>query len=229
MLKRKAPSQTGRPSKRKWNPPRKKQPSLAAKVERLIKAQEIKFFDTATSQTPVAATGNIVSSSLCLVQQGDTSSSRDGKRITLKGLYFKGTSRLPAATSGSSSADLIRVVIYLDKQSNGAAATIANIFSTTDINSFRNVDNSKRFVILYDEVKKLQAAGVGTGATPNTVTGEDLVYWKAYVPFTEFPLNYDASTGAITDLTSGNIGVAAFSELGLANLNFNARLRFVDL
>lgn len=224
MKRSRAPSQLKSAKRRRlpFKAPRQKK-SLAAKVNALIKEQEIKNFDTNVSAAAAATGGTISSSSLCLVQQGDTNADRDGKKIACKGLSIRGyCTLLPHATQSS---DYARVVVYVDKQCNGAAATIAELFSTADIQTHNNPDNSNRFRILKNEIFVMNRTAFES--TVGNLLQEVLAPFEWFIPLKDLPVLYDASTGAITDLTSNNIGVATFSEHGFAQVQYQARLKFV--
>lgn len=222
-MKRKAPSSTGRRTKPYAKKPSGK--SLAAKVDGLLRTREKKFFDT-TGSSAISTSGSVLLSSLALVQQGDGATNRDGRKINATYISLKGTWTLPEESPTTApGSDVCRFIVYMDSQCNGAAATFTELFASADLLAHNNLNNSKRFKILCNDVAVLNVGALyGSGATWNEVN----YYFEKFIRLDDVVIQYDASTGAITDLTANNFGVAAITENGKGVLNVNCRLRFVD-
>lgn len=129
--------------------------SLAKKVNILAKkckdADEKKFFDTALGFAPSNALSIPATGQLSLIPQNDTQSGRDGRKAVVSSIYVHGEVEITGGTLTRSDYGCIYVV--LDKQANGAAATVANadtgIFTTADIaTANRTLANVDRFQIL---------------------------------------------------------------------------------
>lgn len=187
---------------------------------------ELKFFDTALTETQFATTAAVSFPSLNLIPQGVTESTRVGRKCTIKKLHlnFRLTKDASATLAGT---DTVRVIVYVDKQANGAAATAADILEvTTDTFSYRNLANVNRFRILKDIKYQLNAqAAAGDGTTNSSV-----VYGKYYqcsVPL-DLPIEFDSTTGAITEIKSNNIGILMIDENAGSDLKGRARVRFYD-
>lgn len=117
-------------------------------------------------------------------------------------------------------------MVYWDKQSNGAAATVANLLAGTDINEFRNLQQTGRFRTLHDKIYTLSAtAGSGNGTTSKF--GKQVRRFKVNKNVV-IPLTFDGNAGAITDLTTNNLGVMVISESSYAYIKYKWRLRFSD-
>jgi len=186
---------------------------------------EKKFFDTAKALTTVANTGTILNSSLNLIVQGATESNRVGRKVVLRNIYFHGSVSLPATNVDSETSEIIRVIVYCDKQTNGAAATVTDILKDADYRSFRNLANQERFVILKDKFYDLNASCQST-VTAQT-TGDFGYHIKMYKKL-DIPLEFSGATGAITELKSNNIGIMAISEAGVGEINYICRVRYSD-
>jgi len=190
---------------------------------------EVKFLDnTDVNTSPIATTGSILNSgSLNLIAQGTDENERIGRKCTLKSIHLRGNFFLPADTDLDNS-DYARLILYWDRQANGAAATAANIMERTDINSFRNLSNTGRFVILADITEELniQAASGDGGANNDTGRVEKCFTINKKV---NIPLEFDSTAGAITELRSNNVGVLCFSNHAEAGVIFDARVRFTDM
>ncbi len=122
--------------------------------------------------------------------------------------------------------DTIRVILYWDKQANGATATVTGILESDDFQSFNNLANKNRFVILMDRMHAITASvGAGNG-TANDAGGNQENY--SFYKSCEIPIEYDAGTGAITEQRSNNIGVLLVGKQGFAGFFSKMRLRFTD-
>ncbi len=122
--------------------------------------------------------------------------------------------------------DTMRTMVILDKQCNGANPTVAQVLASTDIDSYRNLQLSGRFTVLLDRTTDINTMGLaGDGAANDSapISRSFSFYKKCNVP-----LEFDASTGAITDLTTNNIFVLLISELGQSSWQAGCRVRFSD-
>lgn len=189
-------------------------------------AGESKFFDTAFTTTAISAAGVITNASLNLIPQGVTESTRIGRKSILTSVHFRGRMIHDVATSGATASDIVRFIVYIDKQCNGATAAILDILETTDIRSFRNLANSERFQILYDKqtpISAMSGAGNGTSDEFGAVTKNLLINRKL-----NLPLEFSSTTGAITEIRSNNLGVLAITQSGLILVQYNCRVRFSE-
>lgn len=188
-------------------------------------AVEKKYFDTTKGSATPAATGTILNLSLNLIPQGTTESSRIGRKVIVTNLYLHGQMILPTTNDETATSDTLRLIVYIDKQANGATATIGDLLQTTDWRSFRNLSNQERFVFLKDKYYDLNAT-VNCSATTQT-TGDFAFHFKCYKKL-DLPIEFSSTTGAITEIKSNNIGVACISEGGVAQINYIARIRYTD-
>lgn len=197
-------------------------------VQRLPSGEK-KFFDTAFAETIVASTGAITNLSLNLIPQGVTESTRIGRKCTVKSVHLHGEFKFPNSAVAGSTADRMRLIVYQDKQANGATATVADILDSTVgtvIDSFRNLSETGRISILHEQSCDLSAQ---SGGAPNGVEnfGEVKKTFKINKVL-NMPLEFSAGTGAIAEIRSNNIGVLAVTEAGLMTLQYTARVRFSD-
>ena len=56
-----------------------------------------------------------------------------------------------ASTNSSAASNLVRIIVYLDRQCNGAAAGVTDLLESASYLSFRNLANQSRFKFLYDK------------------------------------------------------------------------------
>ena len=189
---------------------------------------EDKFFDTAVTVSSVATAGEIGEDSLLTISQGVGESQRVGRAVTLTHIHGRIRVELPISTVSSSTHDTLRVILYLDEQTNGATATVGNLLEVADYQSFENLANSARFKILHDKVTTINAlTGGGNGTT------EDYGAVSKNYEFNlrcSIPIVWDntTNTGVISTMRVNNIGLLLISEAALVNFESNWRVRFED-
>lgn len=221
MYKRKLKRATSRVSK-------KRRSSVAFRGRYASSGAEMKYFDTLIGdQSLSATTGLILAPSLNLMQQGNGETDRIGRKCVIQSVHIKMRVRQAAATSTVTTDNLVRIMVYHDKQSNGGPATAALLLTTDDILSFRNLQTTGRFRILYDTTRAVYTPLSGNGTA--SVSGEKQLYVKMNKKC-NIPLEFDASTGAISDLTTNNIGIAVWIQDTAPAVVFqvSARVRFSD-
>jgi len=162
--------------------------------------REWKFFDTIFSSndfiTDVSLPTN--GAQLCLIPQGVGQSERLGRKICIRRIQMRIWSNDNNAASGGSTGYVSTLYLVLDKQCNGAAAGVLDVFTTTTYETFMlNLDNLDRFVLL--KVFPMSADSVGS----------EFVYpGVVCVSFdVRIPIEYDSSfsTGALTTIRSNNL------------------------
>ncbi len=163
---------------------------------------------------------------LLTIPQGTTEAERIGRKITITSIHMYAILSLNPQIDLQKGSELYRVIIFQDKQANGALPVTLDLLETTFVESFRNLANSSRFTFLYDEFHTLNAhAGAGNGTSNTTV--------NMFAPHIQFhkecsiPIEYDnqETTGLINTIRSNNIGLLLLSFTGSLGA-FDARLRF---
>ncbi len=193
------------------------------------KAPELKFHDIDIDDAGIATNGTIIEDSCNGIAQGVTEVQRIGRKCTIKNINWRFAFILPNSASESLGDETVRLILYLDKQANGAAATATDILESDDFQSFNNLANKSRFRTLMDRTYDLNAqAGMGNGTANDTASFsiQDTFFKKCNIP-----IEFDSTTGAITEVRSNNIGVLLLSRDGSntsASFESKMRLRFSD-
>lgn len=189
--------------------------------------QELKFFDTSNSfffdnTGEVPATGQ-----LALIPQGDTESTRDGRMAYIKSIQIQGYMQFdPAAAADASVVAYLWLV--LDKQCNGAAATLSDVVVTQGTSemgrALPNLANSQRFTVLKKWTVPFNTMSGVSGAY-NTMIKNVSFYKKCNIPIV-----YSSTTGAIGEIRSNNLFFLAGLVGGddIASFTGQTRLRFLD-
>lgn len=185
---------------------------------------EVKFWDVAQANFSPLTTGNI-KQTLIDIPDGTNESSRLGRKALIKSLNFHCNCIMPAVTSGAASYDRIRFIVWLDKQSNGAAPLATDILETADIYSFNNLANSQRFKILKDAFFDMGGVGGGAPSGAAYVLGASNETKNFYLKCS-IPVEYNGTTGALGEIRSNNIGCLLISEANRGTIGYTCRVRF---
>jgi len=196
---------------------------------------EKKFFDVALGNTSIATTGTVYVSSINKVTQGNGESQMLGKKITIKSIQIRLRAIAPYdedVIGAIESTGTVRVCLFLDKQCNGAAATIADVFETATALGMLNMENSKRFRLLKEWIITINQ-NIGSYYQGGQVV--DAAPASKYVKFykkcnirIDFSPEASAGTRAITEIKSNNLFMMAFSQDKTINLNGRSRIRYCD-
>lgn len=184
-------------------------------------APEAKWHDVNVNSTMNAA-GVILPMSL--IPQGSTDQQRDGRRCILVHLGFR-FEIFMNSSAGMGAADISRVLIVQDKQTNGALAVVTDVLDEADYQSHYNLTNEDRFKILWDKTWEVSIlAGAGNGTTNLSGERRIAVEWFHH---TRIPMEFSAATGAITEITSNSIFILHISSAAETVLSGKWRTRFV--
>lgn len=189
-------------------------------------APELKYKDTAQAFTAPGTTGAITSSTLCSMVEGNTDQTRIGNKITVKSVMIRGRARMASTNNVANTADTMRIIVYIDRQANGAAATVTDILASADWRSFNNLDNTDRFYTLCEETICMQIGG----GVPSVGYLFGVANSEFFLKKTKLNLDvkYKGNAGTIADIASANIGVLAITAGGFADLEYIARIKYTD-
>jgi len=190
---------------------------------------EKKYFDTAFVAANIPSTGAFTIS-WNLIPQGTSKNQRIGNKCTLVNINFHGTLALNNGAASPASGAKVRWIVFIDKQANGALpANISDLIqtmpgATTDINSFRNMDNVDRFIILKDKTYIINPS-TATTVPDNAVTIRELKMNKKC----SVPLEFSSTTGAITEIRSNNVTCLFICDpTNAMNFSGTTRVKFSD-
>lgn len=186
---------------------------------------EMKFFDTVMSSAPIDTTGENIQA-LNLIPQGVTESTRVGRKCTIKRITMKGFLRWdPAMNAASYGTSHIRLALVLDKQANGAAPDYTDVYETNSVLSPRNLANVGRFKVL-----KCWQLNPAEGQFISTAVACPLTPIE-FNKKVDIPLEFNSTTGAITEIRSNNLVLMAISNVGddVHLLSAYWRVSFTDM
>lgn len=191
----------------------KRAPSQAAKIAKLqkqvnsmIKDREIKSFDTALAFN-IDGTGEIpATGQLCLIPQGATAETRNGAKCVIKSIQIRASIGMVPAAAGTASSTA-HMFIVQDRMCPAAAATVAQVFTSTNLAlALRNITNYSRFTILKHWWKTFTPTSGATGNYNNEQ------YAFEFYKKVNIPLEFNATAGAVTELTRNNIFIIAGTD-----------------
>lgn len=124
-------------------------------------------------------------------------------------------------------------MVVWDKQCNGATATVDGaggpMETASNINSFRNLENSSRFVLLHDKTYNLNA--YGAASTAGTFAfAEVKKNFSINLPKLNIPLEFSGATGGLTEIRSNNLLTIAITDEGTnaPTVEYISRIRYKD-
>ncbi len=190
--------------------------------------QELKFFDVVIADSIVSSTGAIFPS-INLIAQGVGEEQRIGRKIIIRSIAARFEITLPALDAQAtfnSGGDIVRIIIFKDKQANGASAAVLDILETATYDSYRNLANKDRFEILRDRwftLNRLSSMNdsISTGSFPLVIR------WFATYIKIDCPIQFSGTGGTIDEIESNNISYLYISAKGKAGIAVQCtRLRY---
>ncbi len=165
---------------------------------------ESKFHETTLTLQAINDVGEILLNTILIVAEGFNESTRIGRKIYVTRAMFRGKISMTASTGFKITQTRVRIIVYLDTQTNGTAAGVLEIFKDGSINSFRNLGFSHRFQILHDRIYTLRnniTSGTAAEATFTTATADMTcnIYLKGAWPIY---YNSDLTTGVLSTIES---------------------------
>lgn len=184
------------------------------------------FTTTWTTMEPAASVECISA-----VAQGDTESTRDGRVYHINSIHVQGRFHRAAAESVTNPGDdlMCRVVIVLDKQTNGTQLTPTQVMLATTDNwdSFRNLQFTKRFQVLYDRKVVLKAFTTNEGGINLFATDDSSKQWRFNHTFkTPLRVTCSSTEAAVASFTDNSIHVIGCASATTALLSYNSRIRY---
>ena len=179
---------------------------------------EKKWFDSTQSSLTPNAGGAFVVAGMTSVDDGTEDFERVGAKINITAVQYHLEASLDAAETGS---NLVRVILFCDKQSNGSAPTVTAILQNNDFLSFRNLDNLQRFDILDDTVLELNASAGVSG----TLIGDSV--YKGVYKKVDYVASFASGAGAVP--LTNNLGMLVIAKNTNGTYAVRSRIRFTDI
>jgi len=191
---------------------------------------EKKYHDIHRERTDLNA-GVVVQ--LTEIKQGTGDTERIGNKIIIKNINVRFRFKLNNAVNRGSA---FRMMLVQDLQCNGTEATEADlldgyydeadppVFQPPGLQSFRNLDNDERFKVLYDKFTTLNHDLVTSGGASDQAQSPV----KKINKKCNIQINYNNTTGALSEIRSNNLFLFIFSDLEDGTVIIDARLKYTD-
>ncbi len=193
---------------------------------------ELKFHDIDWDEAAADFSAGVISntSSLVLIGQGVTESTRIGRKCVIRSIGWRAQlERQAVSSTGIAASEVIRLIIVQDKQANGAAPTVTGtggLLESANFQSFNNLNNKSRFRVLYDKtftLNTLAAAGDGT-ANDSGAVQRSFSFFKDV----NIPMEYSgtANPSVIGEVRTNNVFGIMISESGNSTVALDSKFRF---
>lgn len=207
-----------------------------------FRSSEVKTVDTVFSAVNMNTTTAFVN--LNVPATGTAFYNRIGNEILMKSLHIIGVVNRNGVSPVTAQFEVLRCVLYYDKQSNGANPTVGDILTSFDnagstgtvpqIYAHTNPNNFDRFKIIADWrwlIPWNDSVGLTNGIASNLKTDQQFTINK-YIKLRGLLTRFKASTPGIGDISSGALSMVFLGSAPATSaaycFNGSARLRFLD-
>ncbi len=199
---------------------------------------ELKFFDATKGSTAMATAWTSIQpaagDALSVPAIGTGESQRDGRVFTIRSIFLKGLISMVVSESATAPLDdqTYRLVLVWDTQTNGAAITATDVMdagATTDVNSFRNLQNSKRFIVLHDTgTRRIARTSQTNEGAVNLFAGPSVfIPWKMNKAFKDgIKVRTIGTTANVTSISDNSIALIGIASSTAVFINYESRCRF---
>lgn len=183
---------------------------------------ELKVTDTATVVAAVTQAG--VVSLLNGTATGTDYTNRTGRKMITKSVLIRLfiNTNLVSAQQG----DVVRVIIFVDKQSNGALPAVADVLNTATYAEPMNLNNRDRFIIIRDTIFTMSPAVYAAAAL---TAGAPVTRMAKHYKKVSFETIFSGTTNGIASIASGSLCILYISQFAsVSTITYNVRTRFID-
>lgn len=179
---------------------------------------EIKTYNQAPSGNITPGTGGTMTGGLCnAITQGDGDNQREGNVIHIKKLSF-------LFTAFDTVPSLVRVIVFIDRQSNGSTPTVTDVLdSASYLSQFSELTvvghGGTRFSILMDKTWTINPQITATAGYGAHIT-------KTFK--LKMPVTYIANAGTAGDVSKNNIWLLSISSTTTGVYQYSSSLVYTD-
>ncbi len=167
------------------------------------------------------------------VSQGTGESQRDGRVYHIKSIHIKGWVELSSTESVTSPLNepLIRLILVWDTQTNAVQLNAEDVMlvigASEDVNSFRNLQYSHRFIVLKDKLFKLNTSNqTNEGAINLFASGTVRAPIRWNKTFKKpIKVRCKGTTANVTDITDNSFHLIGTSTTA-TKITYQSRMRF---
>jgi len=183
-------------------------------MDRLL---ELKSITTSVIDTVPGVAGALVLIPVEDILAGSGEDSRTGNIIHITKIVFN-------YTLFDSVPGLLRLIWFIDRQSNGTTPTLTQVLTSASFVSTYNTTNvighgGHRYAILGDETRTVN---------PGVAAAVQIVPLQTKTIKTKIPIHYLASTGAATDVATNNVWCFVIANTATMTLRHQCQIQFTD-
>jgi len=187
--------------------------------------REKKVVDVLDTTTAVNTTGSVTL--LNGVATGTDFTDRIGRRTNTVAIQLRGIVQRDT-TTGTQTADLLRILVIEDMQTNGVAPGIADIFNQAVGDAFINMNNRERFKVHMDEQLPMGPSLSTAGAVNPSPSTYNINFYKKC----NIPTVYEGTAATSASISSGAVYLVTLGSRAAGNddsiFRWSSRVRFVD-
>lgn len=197
---------------------------------------ENKFIDYNFASAPLTSGWEVydpVVNSLSGVVQDDGPEGRDGRMYTIGSIHIKGKFFFPPVIDSGAPTDdgIARLCLVLDTQTNGVKMTATDCMKInvgSEIFSFRNLENTKRFKVLWDKKFVIPAKNMNEGAPLKFAAGGTLRCFSINHRFKKgLVVRCAGTTAGVGNIKDNSLHIIAVTnQTDQIDLDYEVRTRF---
>ncbi len=174
-------------------------------------------------------TAGAIAPNLVFIAEGDSKLQRIGREVTILHMELRYDVELPEShlATRPKKGDVARMIIYVDKQCNGASALITDVLLLASYLSPYNVENEDRFVILYDHSTDANYGGLTSNPLMTQFDQSAVIKHYEMQMNLNIPIDYSGVAGFTSQITSNIMGMIVLTRFADTNISGWLRLRFV--
>lgn len=183
---------------------------------------ELKSIDIGGSASEIDNTGVYIL--LNGLSMGSGMADRTGRIIYMKSMEIRGF--WTGGASMNTYQGICRMILFYDKQSNGAEPAADDVIYPAEVEGLRNLANRSRFKIIKDETWKVSTSGNPDAQKP--------FHWYVQLPGQCQKSVYNAGdAGTVADIETGSLYLLLITDTSAgtnteAMIDYNIRVRFYD-
>jgi len=203
--------------------------SIGLRMYKGVKNVPDKKYEDHIYAPAVITTAGSVTDPLCKPLSGAGDNNRVGNHLTITNVGIKGTFEVVTAGYTDATAapthEKLRLMLVYDRQANGTSFSPTDVLATANVESFRNMDQLDRFVVLWDKTYDLGAEGSVYSAA--RIDGGGHISFNKKI---SLPVDFadDAGDPVAATIKTGALRMLRISRLGIVQCNYVVRTKYLD-